>query len=67
MTQMQRAQRNLCRKLGLLNDELEPIEIAFQEFVTMYNGPMPADVVAALTEMFNLNDDLLEATVPVAA
>jgi len=56
MTQMQRAQRNLCRKLGILNDE-----VARQEFVDMFNGPLPVDVDAALNEIFNLNDNEVEA------
>ena len=61
MTQMQRAQRNLCRKLGILNDEVAPIEIALQEFVDIFNGPLPVDVDAALNEIFNLNDNEVEA------
>ena len=56
MTQMQRAQQNLCRKLGLLQDDLQPVEIALQEFVAMFNGPLPDHVIAALAEMFNLDD-----------
>ena len=56
MTQMQRAQQNLCRKLGLLQDDLQPIETALQEFVAMFNGPLPDQVIAALAEMFNLDD-----------
>ena len=56
MTQMQRAQCNLCRKLGILNDE-----VARQEFVDMFNGPLPADVDAALNEIFNLNNNEVEA------
>ena len=58
---MQRAQRNLCRKLGILNDEEAPIEVALHEFVDMFNGPLPADVDAALNENFNLNDNEVEA------
>ncbi|KAG2598126.1 hypothetical protein PVAP13_5KG528900 [Panicum virgatum] len=56
MTQMQRAQCNLCRKLELLTEELEPIEAALQEFIATFNGPLPAEVAAALNEMFNLDD-----------
>ena len=59
MTQMQRAQRS--RKLGILNDESAPIEVALQEFVDMFNGPLPVDVDAALNEIFNLNDNEVEA------
>ena len=61
MTQMQQAQRNLCRKLGLHNDVPEPIEAALHEFIGMFNGPLPLDVSDALNEMFNLNDDGAEA------
>jgi hypothetical protein len=56
MTQMQRAQQNLCRKLELLQDDLQPVEIALQEFVAMFNGPLPDQVIAALAEMFSLDD-----------
>jgi hypothetical protein len=58
MPQMQRAQRNLCRKLRLLQDDLQPVEIALQEFVAMFNGPLPYQVIATLAEMFNLDDGL---------
>ncbi|KAJ1277176.1 hypothetical protein BS78_05G274900 [Paspalum vaginatum] len=61
MTQMQRAQKNLCRKLGLVQDELEPVETALQEFVAMFNGPLPADIIAALTEVLNLDNDDVNA------
>lgn len=50
MTQMQRAQRNLCRKLGLVHDDLEPVETALQEYIAMFNGPLPPDVIAAMTD-----------------
>ncbi|CAN6241233.1 unnamed protein product [Urochloa humidicola] len=60
MTAMQRAQRNLCRKLGLLNDEMLPIEIALQEFLAMFQGPLPHYIIAALTAAFNLEDDGVE-------
>ena len=50
-----------CRKLGILNDEAAPIAVALQEFVDMFNGPLPVDVDAALNEIFNLNDNEVEA------
>ena len=50
-----------CRKLGILNDEAAPIEVALQEFVDMFNGPLPADVDAVLNEIFNLNNNEVEA------
>ncbi|XP_021301578.1 uncharacterized protein LOC110429646 [Sorghum bicolor] len=62
MTQMQRAQRNLCRKLGFIHDELEPVETALQEYIAMFKGPLPQDVIAALTEIFNIGtEDACEA------
>ncbi|CAD6335127.1 unnamed protein product [Miscanthus lutarioriparius] len=57
MSQMQRAQRNLCQKLGLLHDDLEPVETALQDYIAMFNGPLPMDIIAALTEMFNLGTE----------
>ncbi|KAJ1262052.1 hypothetical protein BS78_09G077900 [Paspalum vaginatum] len=55
---MQKAQRNLCRKLGLLNDDdLQTIEAALQDFVAMFDGPLPQHVIAALTSLFNLDND----------
>nr|TKW29048.1 hypothetical protein SEVIR_3G369800v2 [Setaria viridis] len=56
MPAMQRAQHNLCRKLGLLTDEMQPIEAALQEFLSMFQGPVPQDIIAALTAIFNLDD-----------
>ncbi|KAJ1273951.1 hypothetical protein BS78_05G025300 [Paspalum vaginatum] len=32
------------------------------EFVAMFNGPLPSDIIAALTEVFNLDDDGANAT-----
>jgi len=51
---MQHAQRNLC---GILN-ELEPVEIALQEYMAMFSGPLPADIIAALSAIFNLEESV---------
>ena len=51
----------LCLKLGILNDKAAPIEAPLQEFVAMFNGPLPADVDAVLNEIFNLNNNEVEA------
>ncbi|KAJ1259498.1 hypothetical protein BS78_10G160600, partial [Paspalum vaginatum] len=56
MTQLQRAKKNLCRKLGLVCDEQEPVDAVLQEFVAMFSGPLPVDIIAALTEIFNLDN-----------
>ena len=45
------------RKLGILNDELEPVEAALQEFMAMFNGPLPTEVITALTTLSNLEDN----------
>lgn len=62
---MQRAQRNLCCKLGLLNDEPQPtpIEAALQEFHATFNGPPAVEATAALNEMFNLDDGKADAMI----
>ncbi|KAJ1256703.1 hypothetical protein BS78_K330500 [Paspalum vaginatum] len=58
---MQKAQRNLCRKLGMLNDDhLQPVEAALQDFVATFDGPLPQHVIAALTSLFNLDNDNAE-------
>ncbi|CAN6197057.1 unnamed protein product [Urochloa humidicola] len=57
MPALQKAQHNLCRKLGLLENELLPVEAALQDFVAMFNGPLPQDIIAALSEVFNINND----------
>ena len=51
---IQCAQRNLCRKLGLLNDESNNFEAALQKFLTMFQGTLPQETLAALTSAFNL-------------
>lgn len=56
MIAVRRAHQNLCRKLGLLNDELEPVERALQEYLAMFSGPLPAEIIKALTAIFNLDD-----------
>ncbi|CAN6361815.1 unnamed protein product [Urochloa humidicola] len=56
MSAMRRAQRNLCRKLGLLADDLAPVERALQEYLASFTGPLPEEIIAALTTIFNLDD-----------
>nr|TKW21397.1 hypothetical protein SEVIR_4G161501v2 [Setaria viridis] len=60
MPAMQQAQHNLCKKLGLLTDEMQPIEVELQEFLSMFQGPVPQDIIVALTAIFNLNDPVAE-------
>jgi hypothetical protein len=51
---IQRGQQNLCRKLGLLNDESNNFETALHKFLTMFYGTLPQEALAALTFAFNL-------------
>jgi hypothetical protein len=42
MSAVQRAQRNLCRKLGVGgNDDTTPIDDVLRDFVAMFQGPLP--------------------------
>ncbi|KAG2629110.1 hypothetical protein PVAP13_3KG437701 [Panicum virgatum] len=52
-----RAQRNLLHKLGVPVEELAPIEEVLQEFIAMFRGPLPEHIMAAMTAIFNLDDD----------
>jgi hypothetical protein len=54
---IERAQRNLCRKLGLPTAESEPIDSVLQDFIAMFRGPLPLHIVGALTAIFSLDDD----------
>ena len=54
---IQKAQHNLCRKLGLLDSELQPIEAALQEFIAKFDGPLPQEIIASLAAMFNIDND----------
>jgi hypothetical protein len=54
---IERAQRNLCRKLGLPTTESEPIDSVLQDFIAMFRGPLPPHIVGALTAIFSLDDD----------
>ncbi|CAO2206199.1 unnamed protein product [Urochloa humidicola] len=59
----QRAAHVLCRRLGYIKDDLTPAELAIQEFVATFKGPMPQFIVAGLTSMLRLDDeDICNAT-----
>jgi len=53
----ERAQRNLWRKLGISKDEMKPIEEILQDFISTFSGPLPEHIMAAMTALFNLEDD----------
>jgi hypothetical protein len=54
---VERAQHNLCRKLGLPADETELIETVLRDFIAMFRGPLPPHIVGALTAIFSVDDD----------
>nr|TKW17005.1 hypothetical protein SEVIR_5G337100v2 [Setaria viridis] len=63
MPATEKAQRNLCKKLGLTSEELTPIDEVLRDFLSMFQGPLPETVVAALTTIFELDDvgaDMIE-------
>jgi hypothetical protein len=58
MPAVQRAQRNLYRKLGVGgDDDTTPIDDVLRDFVAMFQGPLLGTVVAALTAIFDLDDE----------
>ena len=56
-----KAQINLCLKLHLPGIDVDPIEKVIAEYITMYNGPLPEQVVATLSTMFALDDDYMDS------
>jgi hypothetical protein len=49
-----------AKKLGLLNDESSNFETALQKFLSMFQGTLPQEVLAALTSAFNLDGSAKE-------
>jgi hypothetical protein len=41
MPAMDRAQRHLCRKLGIQAEDQDPIDGVLRDFVGMFQGPLP--------------------------
>ncbi|CAN6347608.1 unnamed protein product [Urochloa humidicola] len=54
---VQHAQRNLCRKLGIPADELRCIDDVLKDFISMFTGPLPENIMAAMTAVFDLDDE----------
>jgi hypothetical protein len=53
---VERAQRNLCHKLGIQANE-HPIDEVLRDFISMFQGPLPEHVIAALSALFELEND----------
>lgn len=49
------AEQNLCRRLGILEEQEDVTEQAVQKFVDMFNSQVPSDAVAALRALFRLD------------
>jgi hypothetical protein len=54
---LERAQRNLWRKLGVSEDELRPVEDILQDFIRSHQAPLPEHIIAAMTTLFDLDDE----------
>ncbi|CAO2163864.1 unnamed protein product [Urochloa humidicola] len=52
-----RAQRTLCRKLGIPADELRSIDDVLQDVISMFTGPLPDSIMAAMMAVFDLDDE----------
>lgn len=50
---------NLCRTLGLSAEEHAPIEKILQEYVVMYRGSLPEQVVVLISTFFGIDDDYI--------
>ena len=56
-----KAHIKLCRKLHLPGIDVGAIEKVIVEYIAMYDGPLPEQVVAALSTMFGLDDDYMDS------
>ncbi|CAN6299843.1 unnamed protein product [Urochloa humidicola] len=54
---MKKAQVNLCRQLGLADEDRVPIEQTVIEYIQMYKGHLPQDIVAAMSTFFGIHDE----------
>lgn len=56
MPAVEKAQRNLCRKLGVIQLEPTPLEEVVQSLLAMFTGPLPDQIIGAMTTIFDLDD-----------
>ncbi|KAM3050922.1 hypothetical protein ACUV84_008773 [Puccinellia chinampoensis] len=52
-----RAEKNLCRRLGIVAEDAEVSEQAINEFVKMFQSQIPSNAIAALRALFRLDCD----------
>ena len=53
----QRAQRVLCKKLGFSTEGPNAVQHALQEYLGMYQGVLPQEIISALVVLLKLDDD----------
>jgi len=54
---VKKAQINLCRRLGLLEEEHASVEQVLHDYIATFSGPVPEHIIAALTTLFGLHSD----------
>nr|CAB3486185.1 unnamed protein product [Digitaria exilis] len=57
----EKAQRNLCRKLGITSADSAPIEDVLRDFTNTFKGEMPQSIKAAMATIFDLENEATEA------
>ncbi|CAN6347948.1 unnamed protein product [Urochloa humidicola] len=60
---VQHAQRTLCRKLGIPAEDLHMlhyIDDVLSDFISMFTGPLPENIMAATSGVFDLDDEQAE-------
>lgn len=53
----EKAQRNLCRKLGIPTEEPAPIEEVIHDLISTFEGPLSEPMMAAMTVLFDLENE----------
>ncbi|CAN6333936.1 unnamed protein product [Urochloa humidicola] len=54
----QRAQRVLSKRLGYMQEGPDAVEHALQEYLGLYQGALPQEIVVALVVLFKLDDEI---------
>jgi len=53
-----KAQINLCRQLGLAEEEQVTMEEVLRDYIAMFSGPVPEHIIVALSTFFDLHSEL---------
>uniref|UniRef100_J3L5D9 Uncharacterized protein n=1 Tax=Oryza brachyantha TaxID=4533 RepID=J3L5D9_ORYBR len=59
LTAMERCQRVLLRRMGLMQkeDDVTAIQEVLAQYIAMFDGPLPPDVIATLTTVFGIDNE----------